>query len=301
VERKEFFVHDFMTGMKHNVSFSVLRIGMNDTPLREMINSMKICPDVGKDICAVCGKEDLPVICVWKNHRENPVHSFRLQVNWKKMYNTSESKKRVLWALGIALPKKQKKNNHSHTTISLLDKAIELYEKLLSEHNNHEVAVREVNNSYLYENVSTEIKYERTQTWVQCGVNEGELGVPPELQKFYCGKWYHPICIGCPRRVNQKVQSKDKENRIACLDCLRDKRHIPKVPIAYRQYKMAMYTKLGTPRIIVDDDRENNIKTLFLDCDCGSVCSIGLPCVGMCKVAQTTASVLHYRLFNKFW
>ena len=136
-----FVVNDPDTGQVHVVRNSILPIGAENHELRSLIESAKINTDVGREICPVCVRKDVLM------EDGKPVHVFRLPANWNKLYTTLEAKKRVLWSLGIAVPKKQvQKNNHSHTSTRILDQAISYYEKFFkeAEGSKHQTAVSKI-------------------------------------------------------------------------------------------------------------------------------------------------------------
>jgi hypothetical protein len=54
----------------------------------------------------------------------------------------------------------------------------------------------------------------RDDTWIQCGLLDGEEVLPREHKRNFCGLWFHARCIGILR------VSKDSKERTACLTCL---------------------------------------------------------------------------------
>jgi hypothetical protein len=130
--------------------------------------------------------------------------------------------------------------------------------------------------------------------WLQCCVLEGETEVPQEYRRDFCGLWFHSSCIGVLREPKGKKESE----RVACLLCLQDKRFRPKVPATEQISMLAVWDRLGVPRILANE-KDGRLPTLRLGCDCQLAVGQGLPCEGQLAVSRCVGGVISFHSYNR--
>ena len=199
----------------------------------------------------------------------------------------------------MGLPKE--KGSTNNTTLSGLKEVILEYQSELERaissgfsggSARHEARVRMA--EYDYEGRTLGFPAVKKDQWIQCGIVEGEEGVPEELKSSYCGKWFHFECMGLLR------EPKDQSERIQCLRCLQDRRYRAKIPPIEHVLSVCAHASNGKPRLI-EEDAKSKIRTLHLICDCPESVGVGLPCAGQLAVARICNAVISYHSYHPHW
>lgn len=255
------------------------------------LSSFKRTKDEAGTVCPCCGTEGGVT-------DENLC--FRLPETWLNMYSTNECKQRCVYALGFPLPRKR----NDSVVASELEKVLGSYKRQYNFYVQYcsDVKAHEKAREYVFANVvidsqnklnRSNLKGGENNEWVYCGTLENGALVAGQ-NGFYCGRRFHLRCIGLRKAPDRPVQ---------CMECLRDKRYVPKLPAHFQFATTAMYHSDGTVRILkaYKERSEDGIATLYLTCSCKEAGATGLPCSGMYKVAQTLGYVLSYHHYDPFW
>lgn len=259
--------------------------------VRTIETSLGLHMDLGTEACAGCRLADDPSL--------DQAFGFNLMPNFELLYPGKERLTRVLAALGLGQPKEAGSTNNK--TIPGLIEVICAYQAHLKDSlangmglDEAKVAARKAMTSYDYH--GTQLGYPRFKmgVMIQCGVISDEDSVPNELKRLYCGKWFHLQCAGLLRKP------RNESIRIQCMDCLQDRRYRPKTPAIVEISHAATYRSDGRPRI-VDNEVTSSIKTMNLTCNCDTPISVGVPCAGMIKVADTVGAVLSHLAYSPHW
>jgi len=132
--------------------------------------------------------------------------------------------------------------------------------------------------------------------WLQCGLIGDEVSLPDDQLRHYCGKWYHFRCAG----IISKPKETATAERIACMECLQDRRYRVKVKPIERLRILALHDSAGVPRIVSVKENDQ-LETWCLKCDCTAAEGSGLPCAAMCAVARSNGVVLSFDSYHPHW
>jgi hypothetical protein len=168
--------------------------------------------DLGVRKCACCRTEDAGAC--------ERGAGFVLMQRWELLYQTVNARRRLIFALGFGEPKEAGSMNNK-TAEGVLD-MLRLYEAALYRHvaegmafEHAHVAARDEMRRHVYGGRALGTpRFMRDDTWIQCGLLDGEEVLPREHKRNFCGLWFHARCIGILR------VSKDSKERTACLTCL---------------------------------------------------------------------------------
>jgi len=297
----------FVAGDEHHVSRLVrplLEAGSEKARLsRLLIASLSKDPDLGKEKCSCCQKKELGA----DGDAEDVIGGFVLPAKWEWLYQTLALRKRLCLALGFGVPKEDNSTNNA-TAAGLTNALTEYAHKLESLQQGADAlsfdAARLQARTHMREWKHGErplgkarFSKDTKSMWLSCGLIGDEESLPDDQRRHYCGKWFHFVCAG----LISKPKDKTAGVRVACMECLQDRRYRVKVKPSERLRSIALHDSTGVPRIVSTKVENEQLETWFLSCDCAAAEGSGLPCTGMCAVARCNAVVISFDSFHPHW
>jgi hypothetical protein len=249
--------------------------------------------DLGQNVCACC--------CTTNSSGFDSGTYFQLPSRWELLYQGLHERRRLCIALGFNIPKEAgSTNNVTHEGLLDVLKTYEMERNrqlgLSIDIKTAHVLARDYMRRFVYDGRELGVPLCTAGLWIQCGVLEGEDGVPEAERRHYCGLWFHATCIG----IQRAPKGNKAEERIQCLRCLQDRRYRIKPPKIEVVSKLALWDSNGLPRIL-QNEPDSRISTLHLTCSCGLTTGTGLPCEGMLAVARTCGAVLSFHHYHEHW